>query len=150
MGGLIGEATKTKNGLATRTTVKAAGLCIRVASDNCLKIERSTSGNAPVFINITSYNSPTWATDAKPRKLSLSIPFDTGTITNIYAKNLLDADNMQIYKDDSFNIYIKAMDAFSTVFIVEIIQSVDIFSNVYNIPLSNVPDLESYEKITVH
>lgn len=150
VGGLIGIATSKKNGLATKTTVKAAGLCFLTGTDSCLKIERNITVNSAVLINITSYNGPTWSTGSNPRKVSLSIPYDSGNIENVYAKDLLDASNMQIYKDDSFNIYIKAMDSYSTVFVVELIQSVDVFSDVYNTPLSSVNNLEGYEKITIH
>lgn len=150
MGELIGVATSIKDGLATKTMVKAAGLCFLVGVDSCLKFERDASINAPVLINITAFDGPTWSTNANPRKVLLSIPYDSGTIKNVYAKNLLDANDMQIYKDDSLNIYIKAMNAYSTVFVVELIQPAGAFSNVKNTPLSSVNDLEGYEKIIIH
>lgn len=150
VGGLIGAATSTKDGLATKRMFKAAGLCFNIAVNSCLKIERNVLNNGQVSINITAFDGPTWSTNATPRKVLLNIPYDSGSINNIYAKNLLDAANMKIYKDSSFNLYLKAMDTYSTTFVVEIIQNIDVFSNIYPILLTDVPNLDSYEKITIH
>ena len=57
---------------------------------------------------------------------------------------------MKIYKDNSFNLYIKAMDSYSTIFVVEIIQGSKLFSNISTPLLTEVPDLESYELLTIH
>lgn len=150
VGGLIGAATSTKDGLATKRMFKAAGLCFNIAVNSCLKIERNVLNNGQVSINIIAFDGPTWSTNATPRKVLLNIPYDSGSINNIYAKNLLDAANMKIYKDSSFNLYLKAMDTYSTTFVVEIIQNIDVFSNIYPILLTDVPNLDSYEKITIH
>lgn len=150
VGGLIGNATLTKGGLATSNMFMAAGNCFLTFSDRCLKIERDTSVNAHASIKITSFHGPSWSSDATPRIVLLNIPFDNGSIANIYAKNILDGANMKIYKDNSFNLYIKAMDSYSTIFVVEIIQGSKLFSNISTPLLTEVPDLESYELLTIH
>lgn len=150
MGGLIGIATQSKRGLATSVMVKSSGATYTVNSDSVLKIDRDTEKNCPAVIEITSCNGPSWDTNTPPRKVLLTIPFDSGTIKNIYAKNLFNADNISIYKDDSFNLYIKTMDSYSTLFMIKIIQNSDLFTNISIVSKSSLPDLESYEKITIH
>lgn len=150
MGGLIGIATQSKRGLATSVMVKSSGATYTVNSASVLKIDRDTEKNCPAVIEITSYNGPSWDTNTPPRKVLLTIPFDSGTIKNIYAKNLFNADNISIYKDDSFNLYIKTMDNYSTLFMIKIIQNSDLFTNISIVSKSSLPDLESYEKITIH
>lgn len=150
MGGLIGIATQSKRGLATSVMVKSSGATYTINSASVLKIDRDTEKNCPAVIEITSYNGPSWDTNTPPRKVLLTIPFDSGTIKNIYAKNLFNADNISIYKDDSFNLYIKAMDIYSTSFMIKIIQNSDLFTNISIVSESSLPDLESYEKITIH
>lgn len=150
MGGLIGEASQTSKGLANGRLYKAAGLNVSITTNQCVKIERKVGINSPVLINITAFDRPTWSTSSKPRKVSLSIPNDTGDIANIYAKNLLDGSNMLIYKDESFNIYIKCMDTYSTAFFIEIIQGNEAFSKISSIPLSDVPNIDQYEQITIN
>lgn len=128
----------------------AAGSCFLSFDSSCLKIERDTGINSYASIKITTFNGPSWSTQSSPRIVLLNIPFDNSDIANIYAKNILDGDNMKIYKDNSFNLYIKTMDAYSTVFVVEIIQGKKLFSNISIVPLTEVPDLESYELLTIH
>lgn len=150
VGGLIGVATQSKRGLATSVMVKSSGATYTVSSTSVLKIDRNTEINCPAVIEITSNNGPSWDTNTPPRKVLLTIPFDSGTIKNIYAKNLFNADNISIYKDDSFNLYIKTMDIYSTLFMIKIIQNRDLFTNISIVSKSSLPDLESYEKITIH
>ena len=150
VGGLIGIATQSKRGLATSVMVKSSGATYTVSSTSVLKIDRDTEKNCPAVIEITSCNGPSWDTNTPPRKVLLTIPFDSGTIRNIYAKNLFNADNISIYKDDSFNLYIKTMDSYSTLFMIKIIQNSDLFTNISIVSKSSLPDLESYEKITIH
>lgn len=150
VGGLIGIATQSKRGLATSVMVKSSGATYTVSSISVLKIDRDTEKNCPAVIEITSCNGPSWDTNTPPRKVLLTIPFDSGTINNIYAKNLFNADNISIYKDDSFNLYIKTMDIYSTLFMIKIIQNSDLFTNISIVSKSSLPDLESYEKITIH
>lgn len=150
VGGLIGVATQSKRGLATSVMVKSSGATYTVSSTSVLKIDRDTEINCPAVIEITSNNGPSWDTTTPPRKVLLTIPFDSGTIKNIYAKNLFNADNISIYKDDSFNLYIKTMDIYSTLFMIKIIQNSDLFTNISIVSKSSLPDLESYEKITIH
>lgn len=150
VGGLIGIATQSKRGLATSVMVKSSGATYTVNSTSVLKIDRDTEKNCPAVIEITSCNGPSWDTNTPPRKVLLTIPFDSGTIKNIYAKNLFNADNISIYKDDSFNLYIKTMDAYSSLFMIKIIQNSDLFTNISIVSKSSLPDLESYEKITIH
>lgn len=150
VGGLIGIATQSKRGLATSVMVKSSGVTYTVNSTSVLKIDRDTEKNCPAVIEITSCNGPSWDTNTPPRKVLLTIPFDSGTINNIYAKNLFNADNISIYKDDSFNLYIKTMDTYSTLFMIKIIQNSDLFTNISIVSKSSLPDLESYEKITIH
>lgn len=150
MGGLIGVATQSKRGLATSVMVKSSGATYTVSSASVLKIDRNTEISCPAVIEITSCNGPSWDTNTPPRKVLLTIPFDSGTIKNIYAKNLFNADNISIYKDDSFNLYIKTMDTYSTLFMIKIIQNSDLFTNISIVSKSSLPDLESYEKITIH
>ena len=149
VGGLIGLASPTKDGLASRTLYKAAGSCFLLGNDRCLKIKKRTSANGAVLINITSFNAPSWAT-AVPRKVLLTIPYDSGTIQNVYAQNILNGKDMKIYKDDSFNLYIKCIDTYSTIFVIEIIQPIDIFSEISNPLLTEVPNLDSFNAITIH
>lgn len=150
VGGLIGVATQSKRGLATSVMVKSSGATYTVNSASVLKIDRNTEISCPAVIEITSCNGPSWDTNTPPRKVLLTIPFDSGTIKNIYAKNLFNADNISIYKDDSFNLYIKTMDTYSTLFMIKIIQNSDLFTNISIVSKSSLPDLESYEKITIH
>lgn len=150
VGGLLGVVSQSSNGLATGNLYKAAGVSISVPSDLCLKIERNKKSNSIVLINVTAFNSPTWSTTSKPRKVSLSIPYDSGEIGKIYAKNLLDGSSMKIYKDENFNLYIKCMDTYSTAFFIEIIQGNEAFSKISSIPLSDVPNIDKYEQITIN
>lgn len=150
VGGLLGVVSQSSNGLATGNLYKAAGVSISVPSDLCLKIERNKKSNSIVLINVTAFNSPTWSTTSKPRKVSLSIPYDSGEIEKIYAKNLLDGSSMKIYKDENFNLYIKCMDTYSTAFFIEIIQGNEAFSKISSIPLSDVPNIDQYERITIN
>lgn len=150
VGGLLGVVSQSSNGLATGNLYKAAGVSISVPSDLCLKIERNKKSNSIVLINVTAFNSPTWSTTSKPRKVLLSIPYDSGEIGKIYAKNLLDGSSMKIYKDENFNLYIKCMDTYSTAFFIEIIQGNEAFSKIYSIPLSDVPNIDKYEQITIN
>ena len=57
---------------------------------------------------------------------------------------------MKIYKDDSFNLYIKCIDLYSTIFVIEIIQPIDIFSEISKPLLTEVPNLDSFNAITIH
>lgn len=129
---------------------KAAGVNVGVTTSQCVKIERNKGINSNVLINITAFDRPTWSTGSKPRKVSLSIPYDTGEITNIYAKNLLDGSSMIIYKDENFNLYIKCMDTYSTAFFIEILQSNEVFKGIYSVQLSDIPNLDQYGKITIN
>lgn len=57
---------------------------------------------------------------------------------------------MKIYKDENFNLYIKCMDIYSTAFFIEIIQGNEAFSKISSIPLSDVPNIDKYEQITIN
>ena len=150
MGELIGPVTQTKNGLATSNMFMAAGRIFLIVNDRCLKIERNIIMNAEASIKITAFNGPSWSATSSPRMVLLNIPYDSGSVSNIYAKNILDGNNMKIYKDDSFNLYIKAMDSYSTIFVVEIFQRLKLFSNISTPLLTEIPDLDSYELLTIH
>ena len=148
VGELIGNVSQSKDGLATRVLFKAAGSCFLVANNSSLKIERDNNINCPVLINITAFDGPSWSSNSKPLKVCLSIPYDSGNIQKIYAKNLLDGGNMKIYKDESFNLYIKCMNTYSTVFAIEIIQSNEAYKKISIISSSDIPD--SSELITIY
>lgn len=148
VGELIGNVSQSKDGLATRVLFKAAGSCFLVANSSSLKIERDNNINSPVLINITAFDGPSWSPNSKPLKVCLSIPYDSGSIQKIYAKNLLDGGNMKIYKDESFNLYIKCMNTYSTVFAIEIIQSNESYKKISIISSSAIPD--SSELITIY
>ena len=149
VGGLLGVVSQSSNGLATGNLYKAAGVSITIAAGRCLKIERNKKTNSIVLINVTAFNSPTWSTTSNPRKVLLSIPYDSGEIAKIYAKNLLDGSGMKIYKDENFNLYIKCMDTYSTAFFIQIIQSNDAFTKISSIPLSDLPNIDQYQQITI-
>lgn len=140
MGELIGSVSQSKDGLATRVLFKAAGSCFLVENNSYLKIERDNIINCPVLINITAFDGPSWTSNSKPLKVCLAIPYDSGKIQKIYAKNLLNGENMKIYKDESFNLYIKCMNTYSTVFAIEIIQSNEAFKKISFISSSDIPD----------
>ena len=55
---------------------------------------------------------------------------------------------MKIYKDESFNLYIKCMNTYSTVFAIEIIQSNEAYKKISIISSSDIPD--SSELITIY
>lgn len=148
VGELIGNVSQSKVGLATSVLFKAAGSCFLVANNYSLKIERDNNINCPVLINITAFDGPSWSSNSKPLKVCLSIPYDSGNIQKIYAKNLLDGGNMKIYKDESFNLYIKCMNTYSTVFAIEIIQSKEAYKKISTISPSDIPD--SSELITIY